>query len=92
MFMTHDQQLIVAFLLDELEKSLHMRDSALQIAQELPGWEEKYQAALQDSLRKHYTQENFAPMRKLLDAFVQGTMDDEEFVRLMSELRAKDPN
>ncbi len=90
--MTDDQQLIVAFLLDELEKSFHNADSALQVLQELPDWQEKLQSALSDRLRIRYTQERFAPMRRLLDAFALGTIGDEEFLKLMSDLRAKDPN
>jgi hypothetical protein len=90
--MNDDLQLLFAFILDKWEAALHSANSALQVAQMLPDWKQKYQAALSDPLLIHHTKELLAPARKILDVFLLGTVDDEEFLQLIAELREKAPN
>jgi hypothetical protein len=67
---------LVFVIVDMLEEQLHMRDSAIQVVQQIPGWQEKYQAAFDNPLRAEHTRQLLVPLRKLLEAMFRGEANE----------------
>lgn len=82
---------IIAFFVGVFEDTIHMRDSALQVIQQLPDWEQQFEAARGDPLRIHHTNEFLAPVKDFFDAFLQGKASA-ELLDALRERMHKLPN
>ena len=56
---------LLAILLGFFETGMHERDSAIQVAQLVPNWKDRLQAALNDPLRQSQTHELVLATRQL---------------------------
>jgi hypothetical protein len=86
--MTTDQETILAFVEDHLATLSHKLDSTLRVVQQLPNWQTKIQEALNDPQRIQMTNAKLQPLYRLFDGFRLGVLGNEEFLTLVSELRA----
>jgi hypothetical protein len=78
---------VIAFLLDLWKKTLELRDSAFQVAQQIDGWEKQFQEALQDPLRRQCSETQVAPLQQLFDALYDGQLTDSLLAQILAELK-----
>lgn len=86
--MYDDPELVRKFalwLVHLFEDSCHMRDSALQVIQSIPDWQQRYREALDNPLRQQHTHELVDPLRTVVDALFRGEVTD----ALLDGMRAK---
>ncbi len=70
--MTDEETLLIGALLDGWEQALHNVDSLWQVVQLVPDWEAKLRDAINNRFRFQTTQERFLPMRRAIQAILEG--------------------
>lgn len=76
---------IALLVVDMMENTCHMKDSALVALQEYPDWRKHYDEAMASPLRQQHTHELMQNLRTLIDALCSGQATYE----LLDELAAR---